>query len=201
MKAKEVKSILNITQQTLHNYIKEGKISFVKINKYHYNYNDNDVYKLIGLSNIKKSKYNVTYSRVSLSKQKDDLTRQTERLYNYCMSNGISIEKQYEDIKSGMNFSERKSFNDLLTEVIKGNVDSVIVENKDRLARFGFDLIEAFFKFFDTKIIVVNNVDNKSYENELTEDLISIIHYFSMKSYSNRRKLNKFKKELEEPIE
>jgi predicted site-specific integrase-resolvase len=200
MKAKEVKSILNITQQTLHNYIKEGKISFIKINKYHYDYNDNDVYKLIGLSNTKKQRYNVTYSRVSLSKQKDDLARQTERLYNYCMSNGISIEKQYEDVKSGMNFNDRRSFNDLLTDVIKGNIDSVIIENKDRLARFGFELIESFFKFFDTKIIVVNNVDNKSYENELTEDLISIIHYFSMKSYSNRRKLNKFKKEIEENI-
>jgi len=200
MKAKEVKSILNVTQQTLHNYIKEGKISFVKINKYHYDYNDNDVYKLIGLSNTKKQRYNVTYSRVSLSKQKNDLERQTERLYNYCMSNGISIEKQYEDIKSGMNFNDRKSFNDLLTDVIKGNVDRVIIENKDRLARFGFELIESLFKYFDTKIIVVNNVDNKSYENELTEDLISIIHYFSMKSYSNRIKLNKFKIEIEEDI-
>lgn len=200
MKAKEVKNILNITQQTLHNYIKEGKLSFVKINNYHYDYNDNDVYKLIGLSNTKKEKYNVTYSRVSLSKQKDDLNRQTERLYNYCMSNGISIDKQYEDIKSGMNFTDRKSFNELLTDVVKGNINYVVVENKDRLARFGFELIESFFKYFDTKIIVVNNVDNKSYENELTEDLISIIHYFSMKSYSNRRKLNKFKKEIEEEI-
>ena len=58
--------------------------------------------------------------------------------------------------------------------------------------------IEKFFKYFDTNILVLNDiVDNKSYEQELTEDLISIIHYFTMKSYSHRRKLNKLRKEIE----
>ena len=73
-----------------------------------------------------------------------------------------------------------------------------VYENKDRLCRFGFELFETFCKQFNTNIIVVSNEDNKSYEKELNDDLISIIHYFSMKSYSNRRKLNKIKKELQE---
>ena len=66
------------------------------------------------------------------------------------------------------------------------------------MIRFNFDLLEDLFKYFGTKILVLNDtLDNKSYEQELTEDLVSIIHYFSMKSYSHRRKLNKIRKELE----
>ena len=96
-----------------------------------------------------------------------------------------------------MNF-DRIGLNDLIQLVIEGKIEYIIIENKDRLVRFGFELLTNLFKFYGTKIIIINNsIQNKSYEQELTDDLISIIHYFSMKSYSNRRKLNKIKKELE----
>ena len=95
-----------------------------------------------------------------------------------------------------MNFTDRKEFNKLLELVLSKKVKYIIVENKDRLARFGFELLEQTFKMFGTTIIVTSNIENKTYEQELTEDLISIIHHFSMKSYSNRRKLNKLKQEL-----
>ena len=97
-----------------------------------------------------------------------------------------------------MDFNERKAFMKLLTKVINNEVKTVIVENKDRLVRFGFDLVKELFRQHGTEIIVVSDADNKTYEQELTEDLISIIHYYSMKSYSNRRKINKIKKILSE---
>ena len=97
-----------------------------------------------------------------------------------------------------MNFDNRKEFNELLNEVVKGNIENIIVENKDRLCRFGFDLFQTFCKYHGAKIIVTSEVENKSYEQELTDDLVSIIHYFSMKSYSHRAKLNKIKKDLQE---
>lgn len=197
MKAKEVKNTLGITQQTLSSYVKTGKLRYVAINKFHYEYNNEDVYNLIGISR-KINKINVTYSRVSLSKQKNDLESQTKRLYDYCSSNGIILSKQFKDIKSGMNFDNRKEFNELLNEVVKGNIENIIIENKDRLCRFGFDLFQTFCKYHGTKIIVTSEVENKSYEQELTDDLVSIIHYFSMKSYSHRAKLNKIKKDLQE---
>ena len=82
--------------------------------------------------------------------------------------------------------------------IFKDEVDTLVIENKDRLTRFGFDMLEKFFKYFGTKVLVLNDsVENKTYEQELTEDLISVIHYFTMKSYSHRRKLNKLRKELE----
>ena len=107
------------------------------------------------------------------------------------------MDEQIEDIKSGMS-SDRKGFNYVCQEIIKGNVELLVIENKDRLLRFGYEIFEDFFKYFGTKILVLNDtLENKTYEQELTEDLISIIHYFTMKSYSHRRKLNKLRKELE----
>lgn len=196
MKAKEVRKLLGITYVTLNTYIKQGKIRYTKINNNHYIYNDDDVYRLIGVRKEKHKRINVSYARVSNKPRNNDLKEQSNRLYNFSISKGLTIEKQYEDIKSGMSF-DRKEFNEMLNEIIKGKIDCVIVENKDRLARFGFDLLEQLFKLYGTTIIVANDeITNKSYEQELTEDLISIIHYFSMKSYSNRRKLNKIKQDL-----
>ena len=197
MKAKEVKKLLGVTQQTISHYVKIGTLRHVAINPFHYEYNDEDVYNLIGISR-KIDKINVTYSRVSLSKQKNDLESQTKRLYDYCTSKGFALSKQITDIKSGMNFNNRKGFEELLGEVVKGNIENIIVENKDRLCRFGFDLFESFCKYHGAKIVVTSEVENKSYEQELTDDLVSIIHYFSMKSYSHRAKLNRIKKELQE---
>lgn len=193
MKAKEVRNVLGITKKTISNYINSGKLNPVKINSHHYEYDENEVYGLLGKS---KERYNVTYSRVSQQKQKNDLKLQTKRLYDFAISNGYQIKEQLEDIKSGMSFSERKSFCKLLNKITNYEIKYLIIENKDRLVRFGFDLLEMLFKKFGTQIIVASDTENKTYEQELTDDLISIIHYYSMKSYSYRRKLHKIEEEL-----
>lgn len=194
MNIKEVRQILKVTNRTICNYVRSGKIRFTKINERHYIYNDEDVYKMIGKKT--EIRINVTYARVSLNKQKKDLINQSERIYSYAISSGIPIARQYEDIKSGMNFNDRKQFNLLINEIIDKKIGTIVVENKDRLCRFGFDLFENFCKQFKTQIVVASEVESKTYEQELTDDLISIVHYFSMKSYSNRRKLNKIRLEL-----
>jgi putative resolvase len=196
MKSSEVRRLLGVTERTLTNYNNRGILHPVKINEKHYEYDEKEVYSLVN-KNI-DSRKNVTYARVSLRKQKDDLLRQNERLYDFCNSKGIELAEQLEDIKSGMNFNERKSFIRLVTMVVNHEIDTVVIENKDRLVRFGFDLVEELFKQHGTKIIVMSDVENKSYERELTDDLISIIHYYSMKSYSNRRRLHNAQKALEE---
>lgn len=195
MKAKDVLKILNITRPTLTKYIKENKIKVDSVINGHYVYNDESVYSLIGLKKEKQNRLNVIYARVS-NPPKKYLDEQLKRLINFCSEKGITIDKEYFDIKSGMNF-ERDQFKDLIQEIVKGNIELIVIENKDRLCRFGFDLFNEFCKYFKTKIIIVNELSEKNFEQELTEDLISIIHYFSMKSYSHRRKLNKIKKELE----
>ena len=197
MKAKEVRSILGITQQTLYNWTKEGKIKFHKISDHLNIYDDNSVYALIGNKQNKRNRKIISYSRVSTQNQKEQLKEQTQRIYDSCISRGIKLDEQLEDIKSGMS-EDRPSFQKLIQMVVKNEVELVVIENKDRLIRFGYSIIESIFKYFGTKILVLNDtIENKTYEQELTEDLISIIHYFTMKSYSHRRKLNKLRKDLE----
>ena len=199
MKANEVMKLLNIkSRNTLSSYVKEGLIKVATTPRGRYIYDEDSVYRFIGLKKEKKNKINISYSRVSTPSQKNQLKEQTKRISESCLSKGIQLDLQLEDVKSGMN-SDRRGFQELIQKVIKGEVELVIVENKDRLIRFNFDLLENIFKYFGTRIVVLSeSLDNKSYEQELTEDLISIIHHFSMKSYSHRRKLNKIRKELEE---
>lgn len=196
MKTKEVLKLLGITRVTLCKYVKNGIIKIDSNNNGRYIYNDESVYRFLGLKKKRIKKYNTVYSRVSNPPQKY-LLEQEKRVINFCTSKGIEITKTFKDIKSGMNF-ERKEFNELISQIVKGNIGIIVVENKDRLCRFGFDLFETLCSYFGTKIIIANDISEKTYEKELTEDLISIIHYFSIKSYSHRRKLNKIQKELED---
>lgn len=197
MKSKEVLKILGVTRTTLTKYVKEGTIKVTKMKNGYYNYDDDSVYAFIGLKKKKHNSKIISYARVSTQNQKEQLKAQSNRIYESCISRGIVLDEQIEDIKSGMSF-DRQGFDKLCQEVIRGNVEMIVIENKDRLMRFGYEMFEKFFKYFGTKILVLNDeISNKSYEQELTDDLISIIHYFSMKSYSHRRKLNKLRKELE----
>ena len=108
------------------------------------------------------------------------------------MSKGIDISDVYKDIASGMN-ENRKEFNLLIDDVIKGNVKTVYITFKDRLSRFGFNYFKRIFAFFGTEIIILDEKEetNKTYQQELCEDLISIIHTYSMKIYRERK--NKLK--------
>ena len=198
MKAKEVKKILGITQFTLYRYLKDGKVKLKsKLSKTNYEYDDDSVYALIGQKKQKKDRKIISYARVSTQNQKKQLVEQNQRIYDSCISRGLKLDRQFSDIKSGMT-SDRKDFQEAIRMIIQGEVELLVIENKDRLVRFGYEILEQIFKYFGTKILVLNDIlENKSYEQELTEDLISIIHYFTMKNYSHRRKLNKLRKELE----
>ena len=198
MRAKEVLSLLKVHRVTLNKYVREGKIRVTEMANGRYEYNDDDVYSFIGKRVEKHGTKVISYSRVSTQNQKDQLKEQTKRIYDSCISRGIKLDEQFEDIGSGMS-SERKSFDNICQMIFHGDIDTLVIENKDRLTRFGFDMLEKFFKYFGTNILVLNDtLENKSYKQELTDDLISVIHYFAMKSYSHRRKLNKLRKELEQ---
>lgn len=202
MKAKEVMKLLGISRPTLYRYRQEGKVKIsAKLSFNNFIYDDDSVYALIGAKKEKKDRKIISYSRVSTQNQKDQLKEQTKRIYESCISRGLVLDDQFEDIKSGMS-SDRPGFQKIIQMIIQNEVELLVIENKDRLVRFGYEILEQLFKYFGTKILVLNDVlENKSYEQELTEDLISIIHYFTMKNYSHRRKLNRLRKELEEAKE
>lgn len=197
MRSKEALELLQVHRVTLNRYVREGKIRVIQMANGRYEYNDDDVYSFIGKRKDKHGTKIISYSRVSTQAQKQQLKEQSSRIYDSCVSRGITLDEQFEDIGSGMS-SERKNFDKICQMIFKGEIDTLVIENKDRLTRFGFDTFEKFFKYFGTTILVLNDkIENKTYEQELTEDLISVIHYFTMKSYSHRRKLNRLRKELE----
>ena len=143
---------------------------------------------------------NVIYCRVSNAKQQDDLKRQEQILREYCVSNGIIPDRVISDIASGMN-EDRKGLQDLIGLVKEGKVKTVYVSYKDRLTRFGFGYFKYLFGLFGTEICVVNLTTEEDFQQELTQDFISILHHFSMKLYSNRRKeLKKLKTDMENEI-
>ena len=131
------------------------------------------------------------YTRVSTSNQKDDLQNQVEFLKQYANAKGIIVDEIFEDIGSGLNYN-RKKWNKLIEDCMLGLIKTVIVAHKDRFIRFGFDWFERFFKSNGVEIIVVNN-EKTSPEQELVNDLISIIHVFSCRIYG----LRKYKKQIE----
>lgn len=192
--AKTIKEQLGVTSQTLYNWRKTGKIVYEELNC------RNFLYDIDSIKNDRpdKPRLNVIYSRVSNTKQKEDLHKQEQILREYCVKNGIKIDRVYSEIASGMN-EERKQFNQLIDDVVNGTIKNIYISYKDRLSRFGYPYFEKLFEKFSCKIECLNSTDEKTYEQELTEDLISIIHHFSMKMYSNRRaKLKEVEKILKE---
>jgi len=184
--SKEVKKLFDITSQTLYNWRRLGKIKFKQINSRKVIYDISDL-----LENKKTKRKNVIYARVSNTKQKNDLERQISILKEFMIKNGVKVDSVYEDISSGMN-ENRIQFVNLINDVVSHKIDTVYITFKDRLTRFGFDYIRMIFEIFNTKIEIVNLTDEKDYQTELNEDMISIIHYFSMKMYSNRKKQLKY---------
>ena len=172
-----------ITKQTLYQWRKTGKVDFIKQGKQSYLYNPN-----IKAEN-QNTRYSIGYARVSNTKQADDLARQANEISDFMKATGTPA-MVITDIGSGMN-ENRKNFNKLIDLITSNEIDTVYITYKDRLTRFNFELLENLFNKYQTKIIVINQTENTPFQEELTRDLISIIHHFSMKLYSNRRKLMK----------
>ena len=126
MKANEVLEILNVTRPTLCKYVKEGIITGSMQPNGYYNYDEESVYAFIGLKKKKHNTKVISYSRVSTQSQKTQLKEQTQRIYDYCISKNLELDMQLEDIGSGMSF-ERNNFKKLCEEVIKGNVEAIVI--------------------------------------------------------------------------
>ncbi|GAA8691112.1 IS607-like element ISSto13 family transposase [Helicobacter pylori] len=183
MKSKEVLKILKISRVTLWKYVKSGKIRVKQEPNGYYIYNDSDVYSLAG---IEDGRLNVVYARVSTQKQKQDLYNQIENCISFINAKGISIDSIYSDIKSGMSL-DRKGFMELLNAVMAFKIKAVYISYKDRLARLSYELVEKLFSDYGTKIVIINQCESISLEQELFEDIMQTIHSFSMKMYSKRR--------------
>lgn len=172
---------LGVCSKTLERWEKEGKIKAYRIPSGQRRY---DIDSVVNLSATKPT---ILYARVSSRSQKADLSRQVEFLISRYP--GCEI---IQDIGSGLNF-KRKGLKALLERIYTGDIGMVVVASKDRLCRFGFDLISWFAERSGCKILVLNN-SALSPEREMVEDILAIIHVFSCRLYG----LRKYKKQIVE---
>ena len=140
------------------------------------------------------NKVNVIYARVSTKNQQDDLQNQLKFLQKYTLDNGITISNVFTDYGSGLNYN-RKNWNKLIDECFEGKISTIIISHKDRFVRFGFDWIaDLLERTCGTKIHVIENITT-SPEEDLVQDLISIIHVFSCRVYGLRKYKSKLEKD------
>lgn len=185
IKAKQVLQLLNISQPTLGHYCKRGLIHYDLTPTGKRVYHDKDVYSI--LNNGQKRK-NYIYARVSTTSQKSDLANQLESLNNFCMNSGIQVDSVFQDVASGISFENRKQFFELLDDVLEYKVEKVVITYKDRLSRVGFDLFYHLFRKFGTEIIVASQLGSEKLDSEeIFEEIVSLLHCYSMKMYSKRR--------------
>lgn len=143
---------------------------------------------LINLQNeIFANRDAIIYCRVSSTNKKEDLIRQIQRCEDFAISNGFNILKIYKEIASGMN-DNRRELNKLFDELPNKNF-TIIIENKDRLTRFGFNYIKRFVEQMGSKINIININDDD--QVDLIKDLVSIITSFCCRLYGLRRGANK----------
>lgn len=187
--------MIGVTTTTLRNWHKEGKLIPIKITdggtRY---YSDEQLDIYLGVY-TKQEKITIGYCRVSSNKQKDDLYRQVENMRVYLNSQGKPYEI-VEDIGSGINYN-KKGLNKLIRMIVSHKVEKIVVLYKDRLLRFGFELIENIAKLHNCTIEIIDN-SYKTEEQELVEDLVQIITVFSCRLQGKRA--NKTKKIIEELI-
>lgn len=184
LKPKDVVKILNISMKTLQRWDNDGTLPAYRNPKNRRYYTKEQINKFLG-KEINKKRKNIAYVRVSNRGQKDDLNNQIKFVQDYMNAKGIILDEVISDIGSGLNY-KRKNWNKLLDMVMNNEVDAIYISYKDRFVRFGFDWFETLCNKFNTKIIVLNN-KNSSPEEELVEDLISIIHVFSCRIYDLRK--------------
>lgn len=135
---------------------------------------------------INRAEQIVIYARVSNQSRKAELDYQVKRIEDFCIARGMQIHKVYKEVASGMN-DNRKQF----WKMINSNPTIIVVENKDRLTRFGFKYLQNLLTPLGTKILVIH--ENTTDEQDLIKDLVSIITSFCCRLYGMRRGYNKAK--------
>ena len=199
--AKTVSQMLGVSAQTLRNWDKEGKLkpSYVKSNGYRY-YSEDLILSYTQERKTKKNLNVIGYARVSSKKQSDDLERQVNNIKQY-LSSSYDTFDIITDIGSGINY-KKPGLMKLIEKINKKEVDLIVVLYKDRLVRFGFELIEYFAALNNVKILVLDKVD-KNQDEELLEDLVQIVTVFSCKIQGKKKgktkqMLSEFSKKIEE---
>ncbi len=191
---------LGITVHTLRVWDKENRLKpeYISSGGHRY-YSEEQLKELIPALDVKKEdRINIGYVRVSAKHQKDDLQRQYQVMELFLAQKGKTF-KIISDIGSGINY-KKKGLSELLTLISTNQVDTLYIVHKDRLVRFGYELIEKICEIHNVKIEIINQSEMKTDEQEMIDDVLNIIHVFSCRingkrSHINRKIMEKLKNE------
>ena len=198
LKVSDAAKYLGVSTSTMRRWEDEGKLIPSRTVGNQRRYDTDNLMRFRGIE--QNVRYTVAYARVSSSDQKEDLTRQIDNISNYCIAKGYQF-KVIEDLGSGLNY-KKKGFQELIQMICSGEIERIVINYKDRLIRYGYEMLEQVCLLHDVKIEVINLSENKTYEEELVEDVLSIITVFSSKLYGSRsHKSKKLRQTVKEIIE
>lgn len=178
--------LLGVSQDTLRRWERAGKIKVDRTARGHRRY---DVSKLLGTDPPQSTtKYTLGYARVSSHDQKRDLDRQAQVLESFCSARGWTYEI-IQDLGSGLNFQKR-GLKKLIQNICSGKIDRLVLTHKDRLLRFGSELVFSLCEQFGIEVVVMNRSEETRFEDDLVQDVLEIITVFSARLYGARSRKN-----------
>lgn len=194
-KPKDFAELLGVLVKTLQRWDRDGiwKANRTPTDRRYYTFDQYLQFK--GIQTKDDRRDIVIYARVSTRNQKDDLQNQVDFLKLFCNAKGMIVNQCIEDFGSGLNYN-RKKWNKLFDDVMGNRIKTIVITNKDRFIRFGYDWFEKFCEKFNAKIIIVKN-ETLSPKEELVQDMIAILHVFRCRLYG----LRKYKKQIKEDEE
>jgi putative resolvase len=187
---REAAKFLGVSTQTLRRWEREGKgVAVQRTNGGQRRYDLSKMRPLaVGPDKLSEG-ITLAYARVSSHDQKEDLQRQEKMLEMFCSSHGWSFEI-VSDLGSGMNYQKR-GLRKLLARIMDGSIGRLVLTHKDRLLRFGAELVFAICEMKQIEIVLINRSDEPSFEEELAADVLEIITVFSARLYGSQSRKNK----------
>jgi len=182
--------ILGVSIITLRRWDSEGKFPSIKTEGGHRRY---ELSKLkpetVHKYDFASTRKTIAYARVSGHDQKADLERQKQVLELFCSKNGWTFDI-IADLGSGMNY-HKKGLKKLLNAILDDSVGRLVLTHKDRLLRFGAELVFAICEAKDVEVVIINKGEDTTFEEDLATDVLEIITVFSARLYGSRSKKNK----------
>ena len=179
---------LGVCRETLRRWERSGRIQVERTPSGQRRY---DLCAVRGLvpRKVSTGRATVGYARVSSHDQKDDLARQVALLESFCSGNGW-IYEIIQDLGSGLNYN-KKGLRKLILRICSGEIGRLVVTHKDRLLRFGSELIFSLCEHFGAEVVIINASEDSSFEDDLVQDVLEIITVFSARLYGSRSHKNK----------
>ena len=183
---KQAANQLGVSVSTLRRWDETGVLVAQRTPKGHRRYDLSKINPNLTRNKVEQQRKTIAYARVSSHDQKPDLQRQIEILELYCSAQGWS----FEVISSGMNY-HKKGLKRLLDDILDNKIDRLVLTHKDRLLRFGAELVFALCEARQVEVVIINQGENLSFEEELAQDVLEIITVFSARLYGSPSKKNK----------